>query len=268
MRLSLLTALLFGWLAWPGTVAAFSARDDRAHLFSAGAIDTAATDIGELKEQYHKDIRIETYAHVSWIRDPAGRVKKMDAAEQARYFAHWAQMDARKSYVDGLFILICQQPLQVHVVVQLRGQARPFTWEDGEKLQAEMYDLLKEHRNDEALLHAVSFFRGRLIAVHGDTFVNPPFDWTGVGTVLLGVVGVWLALYFLHGFSEGTFRAGNAGINPLGLGIGGNVLAGLRAVREGLTHWPSLPPPLPDHQAPTVTEAPPPSADEERPSAV
>jgi hypothetical protein len=263
MRSPLLATILIVWLLPAGSAHALSAKDDRAKLFSPAVIQEEATAIDELREQYQKDLRIQTYPTVPRTRDLFGSVKKMDEGARERYFTHWAMMDARKSYVDGLFILICQDPLEVRVVVQFRN-SKPISWEEGEKLQNDMEALLKEKKNDDALRLAVEFFQTRLHAVYGDRFVNPKFDWMGLGSVLLGVVGAWLALYFMHGFSEGTFRAGSAGINPLGLGVGGNVLAGLRAVREGLARQaaPEPPLPLPSHQAPTESDAggPPPDA--------
>src|SRR5262249_33757155 len=123
-----LLALLFGaWLIGPASGAGFSARDDRAKLFSSTAIQEAATAIDELREQYHKDLRIETFAKVPLTRDPLGTVKKMDDAARERFFTHWAVMDARKAYMDGVFVLICKEPLEVRVVVQFRGSSHPIT---------------------------------------------------------------------------------------------------------------------------------------------
>src|SRR5262249_40228010 len=84
-------------------------------------------------------------------------------------------------------------------------------------LEAELLKLVKDKDYDAALRRAVTFFQERLYAAYGDRFVNPRFDWMGLGSILLGVVGAWLALSFMHGFTEGVFRAGSAGLNPGGL---------------------------------------------------
>jgi hypothetical protein len=165
-------------------------------------------------------------------------VPKMSDAEREKFFSNWATADAR--YVDGMLILICKNPLEVRVVTHFRGRSRPITSEEAAKLEADLRLLLKENKNDEALLQAVSLFRDRLYNFYGETSMSANFDWATLSSVLLAVVGAWLALHFLHGFSEGAFRAGSAGINPLGLSAGIGVRAGLRAVREGLARLPRV----------------------------
>jgi hypothetical protein len=246
MRLTLLAIVLI-CLALPSSVAAFSAKDDKAKLFSADAVEQAATLTYEDREQYRKELRIRTYATVPWHKDISRRVPKMTEVERERFFTRWARSDAR--FVDGVYILICKQPLEVRVVTQFRSRTQPITAEDGEQLREKILALIQEDKNDQALLQAANYFHDRLYSVYGDTSITTSFDWSTLSSVLLGVVGAWLALHFLHGFSEGAFRVGSAGINPLGLDAGIGILAGLRAVREGLRQAPHVPPPVEDGSA-------------------
>jgi hypothetical protein len=250
MRQTLLLAVL-GAFMLPAPAAAFSSKDDTAKLFSVGPIEQAAGMIDEVKERYRKDLRIRTYATVPWYKDATRRVPKMDDGERQRFVTRWADADAR--YVDGVLILICKKPLEVRVVTHFRGRSRPITADEAATLENELLGLIKQDKNDEALLLAATFFHDRLIHFYGETAVNANFNWATLSSVLLALVGGWLALYFLHGFSEGVFRTGSAGINPLGLGAGVGILAGLRAVRAGLAQ---AAPPTPhvqddDWRAPT-----------------
>lgn len=249
MRLTRL-AILVAAFALPASAFGFSAKDDKARLFSPTAVEQAATTIYEVKEQYRKDLRIRTYATVPWYKDASRRVPNMSDAERQQFFTRWATSDAR--FVDGVLIIICKKPLEVRVVTHFRSRARPITSEEAVTLEADMRALLKDNKNDEALLQAATLFHDRLYGFYGETSMNANFDWATTSSVLLAIIGAWLALHFLHGFSEGAFRAGSAGINPLGLGAGVGVLAGLRAVRKGLTRPPRVE--LPSPHAATVAE--------------
>lgn len=240
MRLALLLAILLGCLTLPGSARAFSAKDDRAKLFSADAIEQAVRVIDAEREQYHKELRIRTYATVPWHKDITRRLPKMSELEREQFFSRWARSDAR--FVDGVYILICVQPLEVRVVTQLR-HGKPVPPEKVDQLRDQILTLVQEKKNDEALFEATEFFHRQLPASYGDGSMSVSFDWSTLSSVLLAVVGAWLALHFLHGFSEGTFRVGSAGINPLGLDAGIGILAGLRAVREGLRQAPPAAPP-------------------------
>jgi hypothetical protein len=263
MRLTLLTTLFA--LTLPASACAFSEKNDPARLFSGDAIQRAAATIETDREQYGPELRIQTYRAIPWNKKLWSPVSKMDEAARERFFTRWAEDSARAGSLNGVFILICQEPLAVRVVVQIRGPSPPITQQDGDVLQAQLLERLKEKKNDEALAHAVEEFHQHLYAVYGDKFVNVRFDWWPLTAVFLGVIGTWLALYFLHGFSEGAFHAGSAGVNPLALGVGGNLFAGLRAVRAGLagmrasvadivlshtTTLTEIAPPVPDPPAP------------------
>lgn len=247
MRMTALITLILA--ALPAPAFAFSASDDHAHLFSAEAAAEATAILDQVREAYGKDLRIRTYDTVPWYK---ARVPKDDEARE-RYFTRWAEDKAR--FIDGTLILICKHPLEVRVVVHFRGRTRPFTPEDGQGLQEELTTLLKENKNDEALLHSAEFFRKKLYGSLGDTFAS--FDWPTLCSVLGAVIGAWLALYFLHGFSESTFQPGSAAINPLGLGSSVGVFAGLQAVRAELARPAGTASP----QAGTILEDRPPPVD-------
>jgi hypothetical protein len=225
------------WLTGPGLAHAYSIRtDDKAKLFSKAAAAEADDKNEGLRLKYRKDIRIQTFERVPFFKDPMGRVKKMDEAARARFFEDWATSQARKSYTDGIYVLICKTPLNVQVVLEQHGKSKPFTAEDVETLRKEIYKLVQENHADAALHFAITHTETRLaewLNVNGERVLPVNYDWAGLVIILLAVVGAWLALFFLHGFSEGTFPSGNAGVNPICWGIGGQVFSGLRALRGG-----------------------------------
>jgi hypothetical protein len=223
--------LLAGWWFAPSVAHAYSLKDDdNAKLFSKEALSTETETIEGLRLKYRKDIRIQTFGRIPLHKDPLGRVKKMDEAAREHFIADWARSKARTTGTDGVYILILRQPLNVQVVVEQRGKSRPFTDEDADKLRREIFKLVEDKHPDEALHFAVDYGRQRLETA-GEEVVVVHYDWAGLAIVLLAVIGAWLALYFLHGFSEGTFPVGSAAIGPLALGVGGHFLSGLRALR-------------------------------------
>jgi hypothetical protein len=250
--------LVAGWLAVPCLAHAYSIRtDDKAKLFSKAKAAAADDTNDRLRLRYRKDIRIQMFERVPFLKDPMGRVKKMDEAARARFFEDWAASQARKSYTDGIYVLICKTPLNVQVVLEQHGKSKPFTAEDVETLRKEIYKLLQENRADDALHFAVAHTETRLaewVNVNGEHILPVNYDWAGLVIVLLAIVGAWLALFFLHGFSEGTFPSGNAGLNPICWGLGGQLFSGLAALRAGGSSHPIVGAAPPD--ARTVMEEP------------
>src|SRR5262245_26184051 len=108
-----LLALLAALFAWPATPAAAAEIRDDAGFFSQKAIDRANSRLAEVKREYGKEVRIETFKTV-----PGGRgdeVAKMSRAERERFFEKWARERATSEHAKGIFILICKQPGHVQV---------------------------------------------------------------------------------------------------------------------------------------------------------
>src|SRR5579864_6897407 len=86
---------------------------DDAGFFSQKALDKANARLDELKKEYGKEVRIETFKTVPGGK--ADEVAKMDRGERGKFFEKWARERATAERAKGIFILICKQPGHVQV---------------------------------------------------------------------------------------------------------------------------------------------------------
>ncbi len=161
---------------------------DAANLFSPDARRRADGEIAAFRDVYHFDIVIDTVAAL-----PEGLHKKiagMKPAQASPLLYAWADAQVDWTINNGVYVWICKEPGDVEVVVSPEAQQREFTQYDATRLRS----LLKSMRagpthagqRDKRLLLAVAQVRE---AVRYN--LRPPFPWLAVGSVLVGVVGLW-----------------------------------------------------------------------------
>src|SRR5437868_6306901 len=115
---------------WPGTAAELAAAEyihDEASLFSAAARERAEENIERLVERFHVEIVVESFAEM-----PAKWQEQRKTAADDKVMAQWAQERAAKR--DGVYILICREPMLVQIVVGAAAVERGFSHNDGERL--------------------------------------------------------------------------------------------------------------------------------------
>src|SRR5262245_19374520 len=148
--------LLLGVVGCRPTQAGLKPGDDRAHLFSPEAIQEADFEIRDLKARYRKDLKIETFATVPLHWDVLRNLDKKDEAYRDQFFASRAH--ERAVNIDGIYVLICQDRVQVEVT---RATAAHFSAEDASRLR----DIFAHNQNaDDGLREGVTYVANRLEA--------------------------------------------------------------------------------------------------------
>jgi hypothetical protein len=162
---------------------------DRAGRFSPEAVARARAAIRQFRQDYHRDLFVETFAQV-----PAAAPKHVTAA----YFADWSKHRANTIGVDGVYILICFKPVDVEVVVHPDTPEQAFTGENVKGLRRQLERQLK-HSPDAALEDAVRYVRDTVkenLTERQSAGLSIPFGT--VAAVIGGVVAVWLLLSFVR----------------------------------------------------------------------
>ncbi len=111
------------WLATvQPTVAAPPEVKDDAEFFSAAAVSEANAGIRALKQSYKKDLHVETFLSV-----PANLATQL-TKDKNKTFLAWAQSQASKNKIDGVYVLICKEPVHLEIIVDnvtLKKSAAP-----------------------------------------------------------------------------------------------------------------------------------------------
>src|SRR5262245_53151517 len=132
---------------------------DEAHFFSASAVAQANESIKEIKQQYKKDLLIETVGHVP--DDKKDEANSSDEKVKGRFYANWAIQRARAEGVNGIYVLITREPGHVEVVVG--NQTRTvFPDEKRHGLSQLLLSHFRQKEYDEGLLAAVKDVRSVL----------------------------------------------------------------------------------------------------------
>jgi uncharacterized membrane protein YgcG len=234
----LTATFLLGMLSYDPAQAAVAEVRDEAHFFSADAVTQASETIKEIKQQYKKDLLIETIRQLpDGKRDEAS---SSDEKVKGRFFANWAVERARAEGVNGIYVLITREPGHVEVVVG--NQTRTvFPDEERHRLAQVLLTHFKRKEFDEGLLAAVKDVRSVLakapsaataapVPVHPNrpTHNQPPprgraggswLGWLGIGLAI--VLGIWLlsaVLRALSGKQPQPIGAGYGGPGPYGPG--------------------------------------------------
>src|SRR5579862_1199072 len=91
---------------------------DRVGLFSSAARQDATKMVREIQNRFQLDLRIVTYPRIEpdEIRQRYHQAKGQIAREQS--LEEWAEKQAALAGVNGVYILICQDPPRVQVVTR------------------------------------------------------------------------------------------------------------------------------------------------------
>lgn len=185
-------------VASPALVAAPTFKD-RAHVFSPEAVDEAKTLIAGIRNQFHKDVVVETFASVPFTKDPWGKVKKMSPAEQDQFVRKWAAGRLPGRNVIYVFILHAPGLKSVQVLAGKSLVARQeFTADDCVAVRDRLQGELTEQHADAGLLGALRLTQVLLHDRLGDGG-SEPFDWELFLAIALFVGGVTLTFWLARG---------------------------------------------------------------------
>jgi hypothetical protein len=203
---------------------------DGAHLFRPETIADANQKIRELRRAFAVGVVVETLPAAP--AGEAGRLKKASAREVAAFFDHWAKERAAGFGLDGVYVLVCQEPKYVHVGTYPPASEEAFTSKNAERLRKHLVTELgkKGPGHDKALLAALAEVR----SVVQDNLAarDSAIGWMTIAWVLAGILGFWLCLGLLRAkmtaSSPGAPKAGEVGMLS-------GVLGGMFGTVAG--HW-------------------------------
>lgn len=175
---------------------------DDAGMFHAAAIDRAEQKIAEIRQSFDCGLFVRTIASVSprsprWfpiLRTP--RINRM-LEEQARTFAD-------ESRVPGIYVVLCNRPRDVQVVLRSEGNAY-LSRHDAETLRQTLMRDLHDKSPDAALLALVDRVQD-MLQDHAARGLSPVVN----GVVLVGLLGGGLALWLLLRLIRRRIQAGSA----------------------------------------------------------
>src|SRR4051812_31067271 len=78
---------------------------DEGQFFSADTIAKADQQIADIKRQFGKDLRVETYPQI-----PPDLAGQYSADRKDAFYVQWAQRQGRQANVDGVIVLITREP--------------------------------------------------------------------------------------------------------------------------------------------------------------
>ncbi len=164
---------------------------DEAGLFRADAIARAEQQIDDIRQTYHRYLFVETVKSASpskWHWKWFLRTREVNQLLQEQ-----AEKRADASGADGIYVVICNDPRAVHVVVRPADDPA-FTPHDAETLRRTIARLPRDSSPNEALSEVVRQVQSilRASATRGQsTSVVSEFVLAGV---LGGGLGLWLVL--------------------------------------------------------------------------
>lgn len=215
---------------------------DAGGLFSPAALRRAEERISAVEREYGFPIVVETLPSPPpflGLFPMTGRVKAMSLEERDRYFARLAR---RRAPRNGLWILICKEPLHVQVAPG-RGEEinRMFGRADCNRLREQLAAHTRPPELDAALEQTLTAI-GDIAEKHrADQLpLSPAFTWATVWQVVVAIVVAWLVLEVVN-----RVRARRLGTGPPAgaadpTGEGGSLLPGLFV--WATTPWPAAGP--------------------------
>jgi uncharacterized membrane protein YgcG len=124
---------------------------DTARFFSPEAVATAEQQIAAIQRTFGKDLRVETYATI-----PPDRVDQSTPAQRQTFFATWAYQRAKAVGLEGVMILMCQDPAFLQVEVGDRTQHQAFTRAHRDQMRDLLVTAFKQRHFDDGLRQAVT----------------------------------------------------------------------------------------------------------------
>ncbi len=164
---------------------------DEAGLFHADAVVRAEQLIDEIRHNYGRNLFVDT------VKSSPPHERKLFrflwTRQVNRILEEQAQKRAREAGLDGIYVVICNDPKDVHVVVQPADDPA-FTQHDAETLRRTTARRLQDSGPDAALLAVAEQVRSTLHAHARRGQSKAIVHEFVLGGILAGGVGLWLAL--------------------------------------------------------------------------
>jgi uncharacterized protein len=243
LRSLMLVAIAGSVVTWPARPAQAVEIRDGAGFFSQKALDKANARLAELKNDYGREVRIETFKTVPGGR--GGEVARMDKADRERFFEKWARERATSEHARGIFILICKQPGHVQVEDDRLARSDGFGNAERAELRGKFLAGFRDNDYDKGLLDGVDYavrelkklkphtgeagpaagtHRGDQRAVGHDSrdFRQAPARHNGMGWLswVLLIVAILIGIRLVGALFSGS-GGGGGGYGPGGYGYGG-----------------------------------------------
>jgi len=222
---------------------------DNADFFSTRAKTEALRNIGEIGRRFNKDLVVETFRVIP--NDIKQGVDLNSKAAVSRLYEQWAEKQAKQQRVNGIYILLLQDPAHLQVLVGNETQRNAFTLKDRDALVTLMLAKLRNKQNDDALLEGVNYVnatmrshlpdRGRAAAAA--RHVEAPGSSHWFLTIIVVALVVWVVLrivgaIFAGGGGGGAYSGGQMAPGYGGGGGGGgfltNMLGGMFGAAAGM----------------------------------
>ena len=159
-RIGGLFALMFtmGFLVWPaGAPAGVHQVWDEAHAFKLETLQQADRIVGQIHERFGKDLMVETFASIPDDLKPAYQQQGKE-----KFFEGWSNTEGHDLQVNGVVILITQDPPHVQVAVGQDTRRRAFTLDDRDELVEKLVAVFEKRELDKGLIDAAEFIRDRM----------------------------------------------------------------------------------------------------------
>jgi hypothetical protein len=237
-----LLTVLIACLLVAGTTAALDKPEVKTEegFFQPETIEKANAIIRTLKEEFGKDLVVETFKSVP--EHDLKLVKSMTARRMARHFQEWAQERADMLGVDGVYILLCKNPPYNQVIVSEDLQERGFSEAKRSAVTRLLPVSWSSRSRDTRFLEAVEKARKETILALQN---EPPPAPAPTPSWLYAVyfAGGLLAVWFVVGLVRAVMGAGTpptpAGapghVAASGGGVVGGVLGGMFGASLG--YW-------------------------------
>jgi uncharacterized membrane protein YgcG len=129
---------------------------DHAGLFQGQAVQQADQAIREIQQKYHKDLVVETFASIP-DKAKGEEVKGLSPEARNPFFETWAKERARELKVDGIYLLICKEPLALEAISGWEGHDQVLRVDPWKPLVQHVLPGFREQKYDELLLETVRF---------------------------------------------------------------------------------------------------------------
>lgn len=196
----ILSLLCLACLANPGQAQENAApiRDD-AGMFHEDAVRRAEQGIAQIQQEFDRGLFVRTIASAPsrsprWLPIPRTARISRSLEEQARKFAD-------EFGTPGIYVLVCNRPLDVHVIVRPDGDVL-LNRHDAENLRQNLTRNLHDKGGDAALLAFVDFAHD-ILQDHAARGSSPLVK----GIVLVGLLGCGLILWLLLRLIRGRILA-------------------------------------------------------------
>lgn len=222
---------------------------DDLNWFSAAAREKANADIARIKSQFHKDLAIETLKAPTQLSE----VDPKDTVAVNKFFDNWAVTRFKNERVDGVLVLLVDQPKIARVLVGPETEHRLFPATSRDELRTRLVEHLKKGDRDGALSSATAYVLD-VMGQHHRTAANPPvvpaqhefpaqgvpvqrqpnlmnLIWIGLGVLLV----VWVVSALVRALSGGGGGYGmGGGYGGGGGGFMSSMLGGLFGAAAGM----------------------------------